>query len=286
MLNLDNISHNCCPWLKNVSLTWPKVIFYKVQVKVYTYPKPCLWYNSSLPCWLLITFHTNIWWPWLRVIIAKVKVYTWQKFVYGPLSFTDDLDWDDTSHNCCPWHRGCCCGVFCPVRTCLVKCDIILRRGKTKFASVIWHNLHVCLRIIQPQTCYPPHFSTGLMIWSQIIMKDQNPQKSWTIHSIIDIMQRREKLSVHDWIYPSDDRINKNRAKCKFCGHWFKCWIWLGYRKKKQAVHANVICCNLFTLVSEWNTLGSTIFSHYKGSAGWDKQTLKYVTVIHMIDAF
>ena len=33
--------------------------------------------------------------------IAKVKVtvYAWQKFVCGPLSFTGNLDGDDTSHS-------------------------------------------------------------------------------------------------------------------------------------------------------------------------------------------
>ena len=56
--------------------------------------------------------------------IAKVKVtvYIWQ-FFSRPLPFMGPLDGDDTSHNCCPWPRGCCCrggGGICLVMTCLV----------------------------------------------------------------------------------------------------------------------------------------------------------------------
>ena len=48
-----------------------------------------------------------------RGLIAKVKVtvYTW-KFFSIPLPFTGNSDEDDTSHNCWPWHRGCCCGGY------------------------------------------------------------------------------------------------------------------------------------------------------------------------------
>ena len=34
-----------------------------------------------------------------HIVIVKVTVNTWQKFVSGPLPFTGNLDRDDTSHN-------------------------------------------------------------------------------------------------------------------------------------------------------------------------------------------
>ena len=52
----------------------------------------------------------------------KVTVHKKQKFVSGPQPLTGNLDVDDASHNCYLWHRNCCCGGICPIRTCLVWC--------------------------------------------------------------------------------------------------------------------------------------------------------------------
>ena len=83
----------------------------KVKVTEHTFPKPCQGHNFSLPCWILIIYHTIIWLPSLRVISPRSKsVYIWQKFVSRPFTFTGNLYGDDTSHNCCPSPRGCCSG--------------------------------------------------------------------------------------------------------------------------------------------------------------------------------
>ena len=58
--------------------------------------------------------------------ISKVKVivYTWHKFVFGLIPFTSNFDGNDTSHNCCPWPRGCCCcgGICCLLTTLVYFC--------------------------------------------------------------------------------------------------------------------------------------------------------------------
>ena len=120
-LDLDNISHNCCPWPKDVSWPWPKVI------------NP----RSRSQC-----THTK---DRVRAITPRCHVGSWyyitqlyhdldsashhqgqghslhmEKFVSRLLPFTGNLDGDDTSHNGWLWHKSCCCGGICPVRTCVV----------------------------------------------------------------------------------------------------------------------------------------------------------------------
>ena len=72
--------------------------------------KLCTGHNSSLPCLILIINHTIVSWPWLRVILLRSR----SQFFSGPLPFIGNLhlDGDDTSHNCCPWPRGCCRGRY------------------------------------------------------------------------------------------------------------------------------------------------------------------------------
>ena len=62
MLDLGNISHNCCPWPKGVSWpwpwSWPKVISPRSRSQCIYTENPCP--SSSLPCWIWIIFHTLI----------------------------------------------------------------------------------------------------------------------------------------------------------------------------------------------------------------------------------
>ena len=60
MLDLDNISHNCCPWPKGVSWFWPKVIPPRSRSQCTHTQNPCPGHNSSLPCWIWIIFHTIV----------------------------------------------------------------------------------------------------------------------------------------------------------------------------------------------------------------------------------
>ena len=96
----------------------------KVMVTVHTYPKTCPGHKFSLPSWILIIYHVIISWLWLRDILPRSRSqFTHGNFFFSrPLPFMGPLDGDDTSHNCCPWPRGCCCCCWgiCPVRTCLV----------------------------------------------------------------------------------------------------------------------------------------------------------------------
>ena len=58
MLDLDNISHNCCPLPKGVSWPSPKVISPRPRSQCTHIQNLCPGYNSSLPCWISIIFHT------------------------------------------------------------------------------------------------------------------------------------------------------------------------------------------------------------------------------------
>ena len=60
MLDLDNISHNCCLWPKGVSWLWPKVISLRSRLHCIHTLKWCLGLNSSLPCSILIIFYTIV----------------------------------------------------------------------------------------------------------------------------------------------------------------------------------------------------------------------------------
>ena len=60
MLDLDNISHNCCPWPKSVSWLWPKVISPRARLQ-YTYIENLNpGHDSLLQNWIWIIFHTLI----------------------------------------------------------------------------------------------------------------------------------------------------------------------------------------------------------------------------------
>ena len=60
------------------------------KVKVHTYPKPCPGHNSSLPCWILIIYHTIVSWPWLRFISPRSR----SQFTHGKTLFQDHyLSW-------------------------------------------------------------------------------------------------------------------------------------------------------------------------------------------------
>ena len=51
----------------------------KVKNTVHTYTKLCRGYNSSLPCWILIIYHTIVSWPWLMVLSPRSTVYARKK---------------------------------------------------------------------------------------------------------------------------------------------------------------------------------------------------------------
>ena len=96
------------------------------MVTVRTYPKPYPGHKLSLPSWILIIYHSIVSWPLLRDISPRSRsLFTHGNFFFRPYLFMGPLDRDYTSHNCCPWPRGCCC-----VRTCLVGID-----QKTKMAA-------------------------------------------------------------------------------------------------------------------------------------------------------
>ena len=59
-LDLDNISHNCCPWPKGVSWPWPKVISPRSRSQCTHTQNPCPGHNSSLQSWSWIIFHTIV----------------------------------------------------------------------------------------------------------------------------------------------------------------------------------------------------------------------------------
>ena len=117
--DLDNISHNCCPWPTGVSWPWPKVISSRLKSQCAHIQNPV---GPSLRTAMLdldnISHNRIMTFTQGHIAKVKVTVYTWQKIVSGPLHyhFTGSLDGDDTSRNCCssPW--GCCCGGICPVR--------------------------------------------------------------------------------------------------------------------------------------------------------------------------
>ena len=85
------------------------------KVKVTHSQNPCTCHNSSLPSWTWIIFHNCCpqpkgasWaWPTWPSHISKVKVtvYTYPKTVCRPKLITTNLDLDNISHNCCPWHK-------------------------------------------------------------------------------------------------------------------------------------------------------------------------------------
>ena len=115
-------------------LTLTQCHIIKVKVTVHTCPKPCPGHNSSLPCWILIIYHANVSWPWLRVLSPMSRSQcTHGKIVSRPLPFTVNLDGDDTSHNCLPWHRFCCGGY-------LSRKDMTSFIYKWCLAIYIWHN--------------------------------------------------------------------------------------------------------------------------------------------------
>ena len=117
-----------------------------IQGQCHKYQKPCPGHtcNSSLPCWILIIYYTTVSWPCdpspsfgamycficsrqrvavtrYRMIYLFLRLGTYrqgqghslhlEKIVSGQLPFIGNLDRDDTSHNCCLSHRGCCSGV-------------------------------------------------------------------------------------------------------------------------------------------------------------------------------
>ena len=59
-MDLDNISHNCCPWPKGVSWPWPKVISPTSRSQCTHTKNLYAGHYSSLPCWILIIFHTIV----------------------------------------------------------------------------------------------------------------------------------------------------------------------------------------------------------------------------------
>ena len=60
MLDLDIISHNCCPWPKSVSGLWPKVIPPRSRSQCTHTQITCPGHNSSLQCWIWIIFRTIV----------------------------------------------------------------------------------------------------------------------------------------------------------------------------------------------------------------------------------
>ena len=78
----------------------------------------CLGHNSTLASWILIIYLTIVSWPWLEIITPRSRSQlTHGKHFSQTITFHMD---QDTSHNCCPWPRGCCCGGICPVMAGLV----------------------------------------------------------------------------------------------------------------------------------------------------------------------
>ena len=90
--DLDNISHNYCPWPKDVSWPWPKVISLKSRSQYTHTQNQCPGHNSSLPCWIWIIFHTIVVHdPWVCHNLdprsyskGKVPVHTYPNSVSGP----------------------------------------------------------------------------------------------------------------------------------------------------------------------------------------------------------
>ena len=114
MFDLDNISHNCCPWLKVVSCSWPKVMSLRSRSQCTHTKNSCPGHNSSLPCLIWIMFHT--------IVVHDPKVvHDLDPRSYLPcqghcahilkicvraITPHCHLDLDNISHNCCPWPKG------------------------------------------------------------------------------------------------------------------------------------------------------------------------------------
>ena len=131
MLNLDIISHNCCPWPNGVSIPWAKVISPRSRSQCTYTEKPCPGPNSSLPCLMLIIYHTIVSWPWLRVISPRSRSqFTNGNFFSRPLHVpcTGNLDWDiNYFTQLLSMTQGLLLrGGICPVMTflvCIALCD-------------------------------------------------------------------------------------------------------------------------------------------------------------------
>ena len=87
MLDLDDISHNCCPWSNGVSWPWHKVISPRSRSQCTHTQNPCPRHNSSLQCGIWIVFHTLSMTQWCVMSMSQ-GLLLW--------------------------------GIFCPIRTCLV----------------------------------------------------------------------------------------------------------------------------------------------------------------------
>ena len=89
LLDLDNISHNCCSWPKGVSWPWPKVTSLRPRSQSTHTQNLCPGHKSSLPCWIWIIFHTCPWlkgmsWPWPEVIPRSSRsqcTHSWNPYL-------------------------------------------------------------------------------------------------------------------------------------------------------------------------------------------------------------
>ena len=85
MFDLDNISHNCCPWLKGVSWSWPEVISQKSR-------------SQCIQSWNLYLGHNSLLSSYLGMILHLIVVHDAGVGVGGDI---------------------------CPVRTCFQVCKVL-----------------------------------------------------------------------------------------------------------------------------------------------------------------
>ena len=139
MLDLDNISHNCCPLPKGVPWPWPKVISRRSRSQYTHSLNLCQTHNSLLSCLIWMILNTMVSWLSLLVISPRSR----SQFTHNENLFLgqylSQVTWIGIILYTIVVHdRGLLLleeggggGGICPIRTCLVIITSSLPSWKT-----------------------------------------------------------------------------------------------------------------------------------------------------------
>ena len=121
-----------------------KVISPRLRSQCTHTENPCPGHNSSLPCWILIIYHTIISWPWLRLLLPRSK----SQFAHGKNLFLDHclsrVTWIGMILHTIVVHdqEVVVVGGICPVRTCLVYIEFIISTFMILVLICVMHDRH------------------------------------------------------------------------------------------------------------------------------------------------